>query len=147
MNWLKTGRQVSFITLSQINRAGYEKAKDDNGKYGATAMAEANELERASTLVLTVFAETEMKDLGIAKVQVLKYRDNRNEDDPTEVSIDLHYYMFGDNSDGMSEISMNIDSAATDLISEAEERDSSNIKMSQELLDEFSEFMPKNLEL
>lgn len=121
INWLKTGRQVAFICLSQANRSGYEYARENNGKYGATAMAEANELERASTLILTIYAESEMKDLGLAKVQILKYRDSKNEDDPTEVSIDLPYYLFGDNIDGVSEVSPEISSDTINMLNQSDD--------------------------
>lgn len=139
MNWLKTGRQVAFVVLSQTNRAGYEYAKENNGKYGATAMAEANELERASTLIITVYAETEMKDLGMVKVQILKYRDNRNEDDPTEVNVDLKYYLFGDAIDGTSEISNSVSEDTEDLLDKIDEN--------TDILDDFSEFMPSDINL
>lgn len=139
MDWLKTGRQVAFIVLSQTNRAGYEYARDNNGKYGATAMAEANELERASTLILTVYAETEMKDLGMAKVQILKYRDNKNEDDPTEVNIDLKYYLFGDSIDGTSEISDSVNEETTNLLSQMDDN--------SDIFEDFKEFMPDNFDL
>ena len=139
MNWLKTGRQVAFVILSQTNRAGYEYAKENNGKYGATAMAEANELERASTLIITVYAETEMKDLGMVKVQILKYRDNRNEDDPTEVNVDLKYYLFGDAIDGTSEISSSVSEDTEDLLDKIDEN--------TDILDDFSEFMPSDINL
>lgn len=102
MNWLNTERQVAFICLSQANRQGYETAKANNGRYSATALAEANELERASTLILTVYAEAEMKDMGNIRMQILKYRDNRNEDDPTDVNVDLQYYLLGDIEQGAS---------------------------------------------
>src|SRR5699024_7435226 len=45
LNWLKTGRQVAFVILSQANRGGYDEARNNNGKYSLLAMAEANELE------------------------------------------------------------------------------------------------------
>lgn len=135
MDWLKTKRQVAFVCLSQTNRAGYEYARDNNGKYGATAMAEANELERASALILTVYAESEMKDLGMAKVQVLKYRDSRNEDEPTEVNIDLQYYLFGDNANGVTGISSNISDETTEAIMNNEEGNGFDI------LSELGEFM------
>ena len=138
MNWLKTGRQVAFLVLSQANRAGYEEARNNNGKYGATAMAEANELERASALILTVYAESEMKDLGVAKVQILKYRDSRNEDDPTEVNIDLQYYLFGDLSEGTTSISSEISPETENIL---EHLDSNDLNGDDEIMAEFDEFL------
>lgn len=121
MDWLNSSRQVAMVILSQTNRTGYLEAKANSGKYGATAMAEANELERAATLILTVYTEAEMKDMGIAKMQILKYRDNRNDDDPTEVSIDLAYYLFSDSIDGASTISAEVSEDLLEQLSENED--------------------------
>lgn len=139
INWLKTGRPVAFVILSQANRVGYEHAKDNNGKYDETAMAEANELERASALVLTIYSETEMKDLGVAKVQILKYRDNRNEDEPTEVNIDLKYYLFGDLEDGTSELLEETSEETDNMLNQLDTND--------DILEDFKEFMPGNFSL
>ena len=101
-------------------------------------MAEANELERASALILTVYAESEMKDLGVAKVQILKYRDSRNEDDPTEVNIDLQYYLFGDLSEGTTSISSEISPETENIL---EHLDSNDLNGDDEIMAEFDEFL------
>ena len=121
MDWLSGGRQIAMVILSQTNRTGYLEAKANNGKYGATAMAEANELERAATLILTVYTEAEMKDMGIAKMQVLKYRDSRSDDDPVEVAIDLEHYLFSDSIEGASTVSAETSENLLDQLSKNED--------------------------
>ena len=136
MNWLKTGRQVAFVILSQANRGGYDEARNNNGKYSLLAMAEANELERASTLILSVYGEKDMLELGITKVQILKYRDSRSDDDPTEVNVDLQYYLFGDLSEGASAIKSEISEDTSKLLNSY---DNGNVE--NDIMAEFSEFL------
>ena len=130
MNWLRLDRQVAFVLLSQANRTGYSIAKENNGKYDLTSMAEANELERASTLILSIFAEPEMKDMGITKVQILKYRDSKDENEPTEVGVDLPYYVFGDLEPGSGTISTDLSNSIEDI--EALDKDDSILNSLQE---------------
>ena len=136
LNWLKTGRQVAFVILSQANRGGYDEARNNNGKYSLLAMAEANELERASTLILSVYGEKDMLELGITKVQILKYRDSRSDDDPTEVNVDLQYYLFGDLSEGASAIKPEISDDTSKLLNSY---DNGNVE--NDIMAEFSEFL------
>ena len=75
----------------------------------------------------------------MAKVQILKYRDNKNEDDPTEVNIDLKYYLFGDSIDGTSEISDSVNEETTNLLSQMDDN--------SDIFEDFKEFMPDNFDL
>ena len=136
MNWLRTDRQVAFLLLSQANRTGYSYAKDRNGKYDLTSMAEANELERASTLILSIFAEPEMKDMGVAKVQILKYRDSRDENEPTEVNVDLPYYVFGDLESVHTSISQDLGDEAIEALDNGDD-----------ILDSFKGIIPDDFSL
>ena len=75
MNWIKSGRQISVLILSQSSREGWKDAARHNGTYKLTALAEANELERASSMILSVFSSDSLKMANTVKVQVLKNRD------------------------------------------------------------------------
>ena len=77
LNWCKTGRQIAGLVLSQSSREGYKEAVRNEGRYRLTALAEANELERASSLVLSVYSSEALKQVKAAKVQVLKNRDGQ----------------------------------------------------------------------
>ena len=77
LNWCKTGRQIAGLILSQSSRDGYREAMRNEGRYRLTALAEANELERASSLVLSVYSSEALKQVKAAKVQILKNRDGQ----------------------------------------------------------------------
>ena len=98
LNWIKTGRQIAVLMLSQSSREGWKDAVRNEGAYKLTALAEANELERASSLVLSVFSSESLKQLKEAKVQILKNRDGESWSAPQEVFVDPKYYMFGENN-------------------------------------------------
>ena len=110
MNFLDTKRQIAIILLSQANREGWKSAtrpikkdgkviKDETGNYKLTALAEANELERASSMVISVFTSDPLKAIRQAKVQLLKCRDGQTMEDAVCVFADLAYYAFGDKSE------------------------------------------------
>lgn len=106
MNFLNTKRQIVIILLSQANREGWKNAKHENrkkgivaGNYELTALAEANELERASSMVISVFTSDPLKAIRQAKVQLLKCRDGQTMEDAVCVFADLAYYAFGDKAE------------------------------------------------
>jgi replicative DNA helicase len=102
LNWVKSGRQISVLILSQASREGWKEAVRNEGKYRLTALAEANELERASSLVLSVYSSDTLKQIKAAKVQILKNRDGQAWSEPMEVFVDPAYYVFGDSQSGLS---------------------------------------------
>lgn len=95
LNWIKSGRQISGLILSQSSREGWKEAVRSEGRYRLTALAEANELERASSVVLSVFSSDSLKQVKSAKVQILKNRDGQAWSEPMEVFVDPAYYVFG----------------------------------------------------
>lgn len=99
LNWIKSGKQIAVLMLSQSSRTGWQEAAKSEGRYRLTALAEANELERASSVVLSVFSSESLKQIKSAKVQILKNRDGQAWSEPMEVFVDPVYYMFGDNND------------------------------------------------
>lgn len=105
LNWVKSGRQISVLILSQASREGWKDAVRNDGKYKLTALAEANELERASSVVLSVFSSDTLKQLNQAKVQILKNRDGQAMIDPIEIFVDPKYYVFGDVNSGVDTMS------------------------------------------
>ena len=102
LNWVKSGRQISVLILSQASREGWKDAVRHEGKYRLTALAEANELERASSLVLSTYSSDTLKQISEAKVQILKNRDGQVWSEPIEVFVDPKYYIFGDVQNGIS---------------------------------------------
>lgn len=96
LNWIKSGRQIAGLILSQSSREGWKEAVRAEGKYRLTALAEANELERASSVVLSVFCSESLKQIKSAKIQILKNRDGEAWSEPMETFVDPVYYAFGD---------------------------------------------------
>lgn len=121
-------RQVATILVAQTNRSGFKEAASsfkklsmvtrpgDKNKqlntqvegYKITALSDSNELERFSSIVMTVFANDYMKEAKQAYVQVLKTRYGNNVL-PTPVNISPEVYSFGgDASVDESELSVDL---------------------------------------
>lgn len=96
VNFLGTKRQVCIILLSQANREGWKYAKKHNGVYQLSALAEANELERASNIVLSIYTDESMLMANQAKVKVCKSRDSCASEETIDAYIDPATYLFGD---------------------------------------------------
>lgn len=133
-------RQVATVLVAQTNRSGFKEAassfrklslvnrpnsknKNNNNNqtlntqvegYRLTALSDSNELERFSAIVITVFANDDMKNAKQAYVQLLKTRYGNNVA-PTPVDISPEVYSFGgDASVDESELSADlIDSLST----------------------------------
>lgn len=100
MNFVKSKRSIAVLILSQANRGGWEYAVKHNGNYQLTALADANELERASSMVMSVFSSDPLKAIRQAKVQLLKCRDGQTMEDAVGVFAEPAYYAFGDIVEG-----------------------------------------------
>lgn len=134
LNWIKSGRQISVLVLSQASREGWKEAVRAEGKYRLTALAEANELERASSLVLSVYSSDALKEMKEAKVQILKNRDGQVWIDPQEVYVEPAYYIFGDGQKGTSPSSNFQISSLNELFNLADDNiDDNNEDISSEL--------------
>lgn len=115
IDWIKEGRKVCMIMLSQSSREGWKDATRHEGQYKLTALAEANELERASSMVLSTYSNDALINMNAAKVSVLKSRNSRATPEPIETFVDPEYYVFGEvngsnNTTSMSFNNFNISS-------------------------------------
>lgn len=99
-------REIGVLLLCQINRQGYERALKDSqnndtkdeanshhGRYTLTSLAEANEVEKASSYVFTIFANRES---NTAFIQLLKNRNGAPLEDGVCAPIEPEYSRFGD---------------------------------------------------
>lgn len=68
------GRRLITITPFQVNRDGWREAEKNDGIYKLTALSSANEAERTSDLVFTIYFNDEMKRNGTVKIGCLKHR-------------------------------------------------------------------------
>jgi len=89
-------RQLTNVILVQANRQGYIKASRDGGRYNLQAIAESNEVERASSFIIAVYTNEDMKLSGEASVQLLKSRYGETRPDPISVQVDPVHYRFGE---------------------------------------------------
>lgn len=82
------GRKLRVITPWQMNREGLKEALKNDGIYSLTALSNANETERSSDIIVSVFMTKEMKKSEIIKISCLKYRKGQ-EFSPFEAKIDF----------------------------------------------------------
>lgn len=81
------GRGLRVISPFQVNRDGWKEAVKNEGVYKLTALSSANEADRSSDLVISVYMSDDMKKNGLMKICCLKKR--RDEDFvPFEANID-----------------------------------------------------------
>lgn len=121
----------SFRKLNSVNRPG-DKANSKNNLttqaegYSLTALSDANELERCSSVVLFVYTNDDLKYGGQAYVQMAKTRYGSNVL-PMLVDVNAEYYQFGgygmvnedelsaDLIDGLSSCCSDFSNAGTDI--------------------------------
>lgn len=93
-------RGLTTILLAQTNRMGWHEAAKKGGAYDLSALAEANELERCSSVVMTVFHDKNSSKLNELKVCLLKNRYGAAHEEPIITSVIPEHYYVGDNLDG-----------------------------------------------
>lgn len=93
-------RGLTTILLAQTNRMGWHEAAKKGGAYDLSALAEANELERCSSVVMTVFHDKNSSKMNELKVCLLKNRYGAPHEEPIITSVLPEYYYVGDSLDG-----------------------------------------------
>ena len=88
--------QLATILLAQSNRKGFEEATKKKGNYSLTAIAEANEIERSSYRVMSIWTSDELKHAKECMVCILKNRGGQTVQDAFSVHFDGERYIFGD---------------------------------------------------
>lgn len=91
---------LTTLLLAQTNRTGWHEAAKKNGAYDLTALAEANELERCSSVILTVFHDKNLTAANELKICLLKNRYGMTHTDPIITDVYPEYYYVGDRLDG-----------------------------------------------
>lgn len=134
IDWIKEGRQVCMLMLSQSSRTGWQEASKNQGQYRLTALAEANELERASSVVMSVFTDTALKQVNAAKIQVLKNRDGEVMTEAMEIFVDPAYYAFGD-IDGAGEAQLQFNDVSLDNLFAVDNSDLKGLQSPSSIID------------
>lgn len=96
LSFLGEDRQISIILLSQVNREGIGYAKKHNGMYLMQHVAEASEVERASTYIISTYTDAMSQTTKLFKVGALKLRNAQLPMDTINVFADGAYYQVGD---------------------------------------------------
>lgn len=89
-------RKLANVILAQCNRTGWQRAVKNNGRYTLTAISEANELERASSFVVSLFTSEDMKISREATSQLLKSRYGQTIYEPINIYADPERYLIGE---------------------------------------------------
>lgn len=71
------GAGLVVASAHQINRVGYQEAQKNGGVYEIKAIADANEVERSSDVLLCIYQDDPMKQKKEATITNLKNRDGR----------------------------------------------------------------------
>jgi hypothetical protein len=79
---------------------GWHEAAKKGGAYDLCALAEANELERCSSVVMTVFHDKNSSKMNELKVCLLKNRYGAAHEEPIITTVLPEYYYVGDSLDG-----------------------------------------------
>lgn len=101
-------RGLTAILLAQTNRTGWHEAAKRGGAYDLTALAEANELERCSSVIMTVFHDKNLTAANELKVCLLKNRYGSPHPEPIITDVYPEYYYVGDKLDGFEYNNENI---------------------------------------
>ena len=70
----------------------------DDHRYDLQAIGESNELERSSSVILSVYADEAMRVSEEALVQLLKNRNGVTREEPFRVYVNPRFYVFGQDS-------------------------------------------------
>ena len=84
----KQGLGLPVSTPFQVNREGYKKARDNEGKMDATALAQYNAAEQEADAITYIFYDAEEKLSNEPKVGIIKARWNAGAAEPVHVYMD-----------------------------------------------------------
>lgn len=96
LSFLGDDRLISIILLSQVNREGIAYAKKHNGAYLMQHVAEASEVERASSYIISVYTDSMEQISKHLKMGAVKLRNAQLPVDTIIVFADGRYYHAGD---------------------------------------------------
>lgn len=95
LNFLGQKRPISVIIVSQTSRAGLDYANKHGGQYLLTHAAEANEIERSASYIISLYANDMTRSSNELMVQLIKSRNSETMLEPQPVKINPVYYMVG----------------------------------------------------
>lgn len=96
LSFLNKNKEISVILLSQANREGLAYAQKHDGAFFMQHVAEASELERASTYMISTYTDATLQMSKILKIGVLKLRGAALPMGTINIFADGEYYQVGD---------------------------------------------------
>ena len=95
LNFLDTGREITVFMVSQINRESYMEASKPKkkGRYDITAASDANEIERASSTMITLYKDLDTSNALL--VNIPKAREGQSPDNPLQLEVHGDYFHIG----------------------------------------------------
>lgn len=133
LDFLKTKRQIHVMMCAQINRQGYIKALKHDGMYDLTALKEANEIETASSVIITLFNTEQLAAGKEIKFSVIKNRDGRKSELADTIYCDLAHVLIG--GDGVTSDQEFSSMTMDDLVTASQSNiDVSNVQQSMNLV-------------
>lgn len=95
LDFLKTKRQLHVTLCAQINRQGFMRACKHDGMYDLTALKEANEIETASSVIITLFNTEKLAAGNEIKFSIIKNRDGSKSEIADTIYCDLAHSLIG----------------------------------------------------
>lgn len=93
--FLEEGREILVILLSQCNREGISHARKKDGSYLLHQIAEASELERASSYIISVYTDELLQMSKMIKLGAIKLRGSSLPIGTINTYADGKYYQIG----------------------------------------------------
>ena len=107
LSWLHEDRSIAVILLSQANREGYKYAEKNDGAYLPTHVAEASEVIRASSYIISVYTDATVQITKLLKLGCVKLRGAQLPLSTINVFADGEVYQVGDTSVSHADYTMN----------------------------------------
>lgn len=95
LDFLKSKRQIHVLMCAQINRQGWARAAKHDGMYDLTSLKEANEIETASSVIISLFSSEALSKSKEIKFAILKNRDGIKSEEASSIYCDFAHAVIG----------------------------------------------------
>lgn len=107
LSFLHQKKEISVILLSQVNREGVAYAQKHDGEYLMQHVAEASEIERASTYIISVYTDATTQVSKLLKMGAIKLRGAQLPISAINLFADGEHYQIGNpTTPGQSDYSL-----------------------------------------
>lgn len=137
LDFLKSKRQIHVLMCAQINREGYKRAAKHDGLYDLTCLKEANEIETASSIIITLYSDPVLAESKEIKFSIIKNRDGLRTETAEPISCDLAHMVIG--GDGITSDQQFATMSMEDLMNANDSKiDVSSVQQEMKLFDDES---------